>query len=149
MAENTRLDLKEAAERSGRSMTVLRSWIRDGRLPAIKEDKQYFVLPDELDAAVALFDKETEQAKQEMARRTVAGWPPLSPERRDELSRILATPEMSPVTPPPVVPISKSELKEWAQREAAKAPPFRPEQLNIVVSSFRSSLEKQIREDQQ
>lgn len=43
------------------------------------------------------------------------------------------------VTPVPVV-ASDSDLKAWARRMAAAAPPFRPEQRNIIVSTFTSAL---------
>jgi hypothetical protein len=43
------------------------------------------------------------------------------------------------VTPIPVI-ASDSDLKSWARRMAAAAPPFRPEQRDVIVSTFTSAL---------
>ncbi|MCO4253881.1 MULTISPECIES: helix-turn-helix domain-containing protein [Micrococcaceae] len=43
------------------------------------------------------------------------------------------------VTPIPIV-ASDSDLKSWARRMAAAAPPFRPEQRDIIVSTFTTAL---------
>lgn len=43
------------------------------------------------------------------------------------------------VAPIPVV-ASDNDLKNWARRMAAAAPPFRPEQRDIIVSTFTSAL---------
>lgn len=43
------------------------------------------------------------------------------------------------ITPVPVV-ASDSDLKNWARRMAAAAPPFRPEQRDIIVATFTSAL---------
>ncbi|WP_190243065.1 helix-turn-helix domain-containing protein [Arthrobacter globiformis] len=43
------------------------------------------------------------------------------------------------VRPVPVV-ASDGDLKSWARRMAAAAPPFRPEQRDLIVSTFTSAL---------
>jgi hypothetical protein len=43
------------------------------------------------------------------------------------------------VAPAPVV-VAENGLKAWAQRKAAAAPPFRPEQCDIILSAFTSAL---------
>lgn len=44
----------------------------------------------------------------------------------------------SAVMPIPIV-ASDVDLKSWAQRLAATAPPFRQDQLDIIISAFTSS----------
>lgn len=94
MPATATLDLDHASERSGRSIITLRRYIRAGRLPAIRDGRKLYVVPSELDAAVA---------------------------------------------PVPVV-VEQSDLKAWARRMAASAPPIRPEQRDIIVSAFASAL---------
>jgi hypothetical protein len=36
--------------------------------------------------------------------------------------------------------VSDGSLKDWAERMAAKAPAFRPEQRDVIVSAFTSAL---------
>lgn len=43
------------------------------------------------------------------------------------------------LAPKPVL-VSDGSLKDWAERMAAKAPAFRPEQRDIIVSAFTSAL---------
>lgn len=43
------------------------------------------------------------------------------------------------VAPVPVAATCE-DLKSWAQRMAAAAPPFRPEQRDLIVSAFSSAL---------
>lgn len=43
------------------------------------------------------------------------------------------------LAPRPVV-VSEESLRSWAQRMAAKAPAFRPEQRDVIVSAFSSAL---------
>jgi hypothetical protein len=43
------------------------------------------------------------------------------------------------VAPEPMV-VADATLKDWAQRMAAKAPAFRPEQRDVIVSAFTSAL---------
>ncbi|SEO12469.1 helix-turn-helix domain-containing protein [Cryobacterium luteum] len=43
------------------------------------------------------------------------------------------------VAPAPIV-VADTTLKDWAARMAAKAPAFRPEQRDVIVSAFTSSL---------
>ena len=41
---------------------------------------------------------------------------------------------------PTPVPVADGTLKDWAERMAAKAPAFRPEQRDVIVSAFASAL---------
>jgi len=43
------------------------------------------------------------------------------------------------LAPKPVL-VSDGNLRDWAERMAAKAPAFRPEQRDIIVSAFTSAL---------
>lgn len=43
------------------------------------------------------------------------------------------------LAPRPVV-VTEENLRSWAQRMAAKAPAFRPEQRDVIVSAFSSAL---------
>jgi len=55
--------------------------------------------------------------------------------------RVYVTPEDLDafVAPEPMV-IVDATLKDWAKRMAAKAPAFRPEQRDIILSAFTSAL---------
>lgn len=90
----TSIDLKVAAQRSGRSVITLRRYIKSGRLPAVRDGRKLYVYSKHLDAAVA------------------------------------------PVT----TTASNSDLKAWARRMAAAAPPFRQEQRDLIVATFTSTL---------
>lgn len=85
------------------------------------------------------------------AERAVQGWPPLSPERRAELARVLGAVNARPPASAAEQPgeevrsgnsagSTDAEVKEWARREAAKAPPFRPEQRDLIISAFANAL---------
>lgn len=43
------------------------------------------------------------------------------------------------LVPEPIV-VADASLKAWAERMAAKAPVFRPDQRDVIVSSFSSAL---------
>jgi hypothetical protein len=43
------------------------------------------------------------------------------------------------LSPTPIL-VADGTLKDWAERMAAKAPAFRPEQRDIIVSAFNSAL---------
>lgn len=83
------------------------------------------------------------------AKHVVQSWPPLSPEGRAELGRILATADVRPPATTAGRPgedvragsspgSTDAEVKEWARREAAKAPPFRPGQRDLIISVLQT-----------
>ena len=43
------------------------------------------------------------------------------------------------VAPKPIL-VGETSLRDWAQRMAANAPAFRPEQRDVIVSAFTSAL---------
>ncbi|TFC32900.1 DNA-binding protein [Cryobacterium sp. MDB1-18-2] len=55
--------------------------------------------------------------------------------------RVYVTPEDLDafVAPEPMI-TADATLKDWAERMAAKAPAFRPEQRDVIVSAFTSAL---------
>lgn len=62
------------------------------------------------------------------------------PAVRDGRKLYVAKEELDAAVAPVPVVVAESDLKAWARRMAAAAPPFRPEQRDVVVSAFTSTL---------
>lgn len=62
------------------------------------------------------------------------------PAVKDGRKIYVATKDLDEAVAPTPVVSPDADLKSWAQRMAASAPPFRPEQRDIIVSAFTSTL---------
>lgn len=52
----------------------------------------------------------------------------------------IATTDLEAYIAPKPMSVGDGTLKDWAERMAAKAPMFRPEQRDVIVSAFASAL---------
>lgn len=91
------LDLSQAVERSGRSLPTLYRRIHDGSLPAFRDGSKYKVRPSDLDTVFAprpVIPRDSDERDQsivEAVERALCATPPLSAERRAELSSLLSS----------------------------------------------------------
>lgn len=81
-----RLDIRSAADHSGRSIATIRRRIADGSLPAYWEDNKQVVEVSDLDAVFAshrVVPKSGDTDLDALVKRTVAAWPRMTPAQRD------------------------------------------------------------------
>lgn len=146
MTEDSLLDLKTAAAHTGQSVAALRRWIKEGRLPMTKQGNAHRVTAADVAAAVASAREDSQREREALAQKVVSTWPRLSPERKEELGRILA-PGIDPLSSEGQNQLDRTteriRVTEWARREAEKAPPFSPEQTDFIVGAFQRSLEEE------
>ncbi|MEO3931345.1 helix-turn-helix domain-containing protein [Micrococcaceae bacterium Sec7.4] len=95
---NPSLPLRDAATHTGLSVPVLRRHIRDGVLPATMKGNRYEVtvadlntLPERLEERRRAREKACQEELEAVARRIVGTFPPLSEERKKQLSRLLGS----------------------------------------------------------
>lgn len=89
----TRITAREAAHRSGVSIATVRRRISDGRLPAIKAGKSYWVFPEDADRAFGptpvVPQKAAPEALEAAIARAIAAAPPLSLAAQDRIISLL------------------------------------------------------------